>query len=88
MIVKKMSLTNQLGLHLRAAAQLAQTASKYKCKILVKNHNGRANGKSIINLLSLAAIGGSEVTVVFEGKDAHDAWTAIHNLFNNKFGEA
>jgi phosphocarrier protein len=88
MLVKKLGVTNALGLHLRAAAQLAKTASRYKCKISLKNHNGHANGKSIINLLSLGAIGGSEITFILEGKDAPDAWDAISNLFRNNFGEA
>lgn len=87
MIVRKVGVTNELGLHLRAAAKLAKTASRYKCKIFLKNHNGQANGKSIINLLSLAAISGTEITVTLEGSDASDAWTAIDELFRDRFGE-
>ena len=88
MIVKTLDVTNALGLHLRAAAQVARTASRYKCKISLKNHNGSADGKSVINLISLAAIPGSEIIVTLEGKDAPDAWNAIHDLFSNNFGEA
>jgi len=88
MLVKKLGVTNALGLHLRAAAQLAKTASRYKCKISIKNDNGHADGKSTINLLSLCALGGSEVTVILDGNDEPDAWDAIRNLFASNFGEA
>jgi phosphocarrier protein HPr len=88
MIVRKLGVTNALGLHLRAAARLAQTASRFKCKIHLKNHNGHADGKSVINLLSLAAMTGTEITLTLDGHDAPDAWDAIHQLFKSNFGEA
>jgi phosphocarrier protein len=88
MLVKKLGITNALGLHLRAAAKLAQTASRYKCNVTFKNQNGHANGKSTINILSLCAIEGSEIIVTLEGNDAPDAWDAIYNLFASNFGEA
>jgi phosphocarrier protein len=88
MIVETVAITHPLGLHLRAAAQLARTASRFKCDIRLKNHNGCANGKSVINLISLAAVPGSEVTVVLEGKNAPEAWDAIHTLFTHRFDEA
>jgi phosphocarrier protein HPr len=80
-------LTNDLGLHLRAAAQLVRIASKFKCKILVKNKNGDADGKSLVSLLVLAAVKGSEVKMTIEGEDAEAAWKAIHKLFEGNFGE-
>jgi phosphocarrier protein HPr len=86
-ITKKLKIMNRLGLHLRAAAQFVKTTSKFKCRILVKYGNGHVNGKSIINLMTLAASYGSELTLVFDGEDARDAEKAIQNLFLDKFGE-
>lgn len=86
-IEKKVRIHNRLGLHLRAAAQFVKTSCKFKCRVLVKNHIGHMDGKSILNLMTLAASYGSELTLVFEGEDARDACTAIQNLFLNKFGE-
>ena len=88
MLVKKIGINDPLGLHLRVAAQLAKTASNYKCKITVKNHNGHANGKSILNLLALSAIAGSELTIILEGVDASAAWNAIDHLFHDTLGVA
>jgi phosphocarrier protein HPr len=86
-VTKKLKIINRLGLHLRAAAQLVKTTSKFKCRILVKHGNGHVNGKSIINLMTLAAGYGAELTLVFEGDDARDAVKEIQSLFLNKFGE-
>ena len=86
-LTKKLKILNRLGLHLRAAAQFVKTTSKFKCRILVKNGNGHVNGKSIMNLMTLAAGYGAELTLVFEGDDAQDALKEIQSLFLNKFGE-
>ena len=86
-VTQKVKILNRLGLHLRAAAQLVKTTSKYKCRVLVKSQTGHVDGKSLLNLLSLAASYGSELTIVFQGEDAKDASAAIQNLFLAKFGE-
>ncbi len=87
MVTKKLPIANRLGIHLRPAAQLVNLASKYKCRILVQNHNGNADGKSLMSLLALAASGGSEVTLTVEGQGSKAALVAIQQLFLEKFGE-
>ena len=82
-----MKIKNRLGLPLRAAAELVKTASKYKCRILVRNNHHQADCRSILNLMVLAASYGSELTLIFEGDNAWRAQQAIKNLFPNKFGE-
>ncbi|HXL73218.1 MAG TPA: HPr family phosphocarrier protein [bacterium] len=86
-LTQKLKILNRLGLHLRAAARLVKTTSPFKCRILIKNGDRHANGKSIINLMTLAAGYGAELTLVFEGEDAMDAGKAIQSLFLDKFGE-
>ena len=86
-VVEKVKILNRLGLHLRAAAQLVKTSCKYKCRVLIKNGHGQVDGKSLINLLTLAASYGSELTIVFEGEDARAASVAVQQLFLARFGE-
>jgi phosphocarrier protein HPr len=86
-ITEKVKITNRKGLHLRAAAQFVKTSSKFKCRILVKHASGHLDGKSVINLIALAASYGSELVLVFEGEDADEARSSICDLFLNKFGE-
>jgi phosphocarrier protein HPr len=86
-ITRKLKIMNRLGLHLRAAAEFVKTCSRFKCRVLVRNSRGEVNGKSILNLMTLAAAYGSELTLVFEGEEARAAMKAIQSLFYNKFGE-
>jgi phosphocarrier protein len=86
-ITKKVKILNRLGLHLRAAAQFVKTSCKFKCRIIVKNHLGPVDGKSLLNLMTLAASYGSELTIVFQGEDARAACDEIQNLFLTRFGE-
>jgi|HubBroStandDraft_1064217.scaffolds.fasta_scaffold281309_2 phosphocarrier protein HPr len=86
-ITEKVKIINRKGLHLRAAAQFVKTSSKFNCRILVKHASGHLDGKSVINLIALAASYGSELVLVFDGEDADEARASICDLFLNKFGE-
>jgi phosphocarrier protein len=48
---------------------------------------GEVDGKSLLNLMTLAASYGAELTIVFKGDDAKDASAEIQQLFLTKFGE-
>lgn len=78
---------NRLGLHARAAAQLVQTANKFKCDVTVEKDGSEVNGKSIMGLLMLAAPQGSILRVTASGEDAEQALAVIGELINNGFGE-
>ena len=86
-VIRKVKILNRLGLHLRAAAQLVSASSKFKCLVLIRKGYQQADGKSLLNLIALAAGYGSEVTLVFDGEDALKAQEVIQNLFLNQFGE-
>ena len=80
-------IVNTLGLHARAAAQLVQTANRYRSDIHVEKDGMSVNGKSIMGVLTLAAAKGSQVTVACEGEDADAAMAALAKLIENGFGE-
>lgn len=80
-------LINKLGLHVRPAAKIAETASKYKSEITVLKDSQQVNAKSIIELLTLAAPYGSLLTVRAEGEDSEAAVAAIQQVIDAKFGE-
>ena len=86
-VTQKIKILNRLGFHLRAAAQFVKTCSRYHCRVLVKSGQSVVDGRSLLNLMTLAASYGSELTLVVEGDDARDALKAIRNLFLTKFGE-
>ena len=89
MLEHPVSIRNALGLHARAAAQLVRLANRFKCRItLVRDDNGvRANAKSILSVLHLAAGYGVALSIVADGEDEIDAIEAIDRLFVDGFGE-
>jgi phosphocarrier protein len=78
---------NQLGLHLRAAAAFVKVAERYKSEVSLERDGVRANGKSIIALVTLAASLGTQVKVVADGPDATEAVGALVALVEDRFGE-
>ena len=80
-------ISNKLGFHARAAAQFVKLANTYECEIYVYKNGERANGKSILGLLTLAAAKGSTLKIMADGKDEETAFVSLQRLIENKFGE-
>ncbi len=80
-------IVNSLGLHARAAAQLVQTANRFRCEIHVEKDGMEVNGKSIMGVLTLAAAKGSTITVSVDGEDAELAMGELAKVIENGFGE-
>ncbi len=85
--VRTFLIVNSLGLHARAAAQLVQTANRYRSEIHVEKDGMQVNGKSIMGVLTLAAARGASINVQVDGEDAEPAMTALAKLIENGFGE-
>lgn len=84
---REFTIRNRLGLHARAAAQLVQTANRFRAEVKVEKDGLEVNGKSIMGILMLAAPQGSRISVAVTGEDAEQAMTAIGNLIDDGFGE-
>ncbi|MDD2403495.1 MAG: HPr family phosphocarrier protein [Victivallaceae bacterium] len=80
-------ITNQLGLHGRPASLFVQTAANFKSDIFVEKDGAEVDGKSIMNLLMLAAGIGTKIRISAIGEDCEEAIMAIANLFKQKFNE-
>lgn len=88
MVAKRtIKITNKLGIHVRPAAQLAELANQYQSNITFIKDGQRVNAKSIIELLSLGASGGSTITMQAEGADAEPLLDALQRLIATNFGE-
>ena len=79
--------TNQKGLHARAAAQIVTLSSQFQCEMILCHKNKSASGLSLIKLLTLDAPQGSSITIIIKGDGAKKASKAINQLFINGFGE-
>ena len=87
MISEQILVTNKLGLHARAAAQVVRLASGFKSDIELSNANHCANAKGIMGLMMLAATQGSTLVLKVDGEDEESALLAIREMFNERFGE-
>ena len=89
MLEATVSVTNTLGLHARAAAQLVRLANNFRCSVTIKRPDTetKADAKDILSVLHLAANCGVELQIIADGDDELDAMTQIENLFADKFGE-
>jgi len=83
----KVTIINKAGLHARAASKLAELTSKYGCQVSI-GHDKMVDGKSILSLMMLAAVKGTELTIEVDGDDEELALKAIVALIEDKFGEA
>ena len=81
------TISNQKGLHARAAAEFVKVASQFEAAITVVRGSTTANGKSIMSLLILAAPKGSAIEVEAQGADAAPALDALGELIDAKFRE-
>ncbi|NWF54958.1 MAG: HPr family phosphocarrier protein [Syntrophaceae bacterium] len=78
---------NKFGLHARPSASFVQTASRFRSEIKVEKDGMIADGKSILDLMMLAAAQGTQVTIKAHGADAPEALKALGDLIEGRFGE-
>lgn len=90
MLERSILVTNRLGLHARAAAQLVNMAKNFRSELVIERVDGSAtaDAKSILSVLMLAASRGTELRLTAEGPDAAHALGAISELFASGFGES
>ena len=89
MLSAEIPVINRLGLHARAAAQLVRLASGFQSNVTLSRPDSdtSVNAKSILNVLTLAAVNGTILEVVADGADEAAAVAAIKDLFARGFGE-
>ncbi|NRB37634.1 MAG: HPr family phosphocarrier protein [Pseudomonadales bacterium] len=78
---------NKLGLHARASAKFAALANDFEAAIEINKDGKNIDGKSIMQLMMLAANVGSEIIINTQGNDETEAMSALCELINNRFDE-
>ena len=87
MTSKAVVVSNQLGLHARAAARFVHLATRFVSQIRVARDARVMDGKSIMGILLLAAARGTTITISAEGLDEVDAVAALVRLVESGFDE-
>jgi len=86
-LTREVVVANSQGLHARPADMLAREARKWQSRIELVADAQRADGKSILEVLTLAAEAGTRLVVEATGPDAQQALEAIGSLFERGFNE-
>ena len=84
---RQVTIQNSLGLHARPAMQFVDVANQYQSAIKVWKGDQAVDGKSIMQMMMLAATEGTALKIVAEGQDAAQALDALEKLVNSRFGE-
>jgi phosphotransferase system HPr (HPr) family protein len=84
---RNVPLLHRTGLHLRAAGRFAETANKFKATIYLTAVGRRINGKSVLDLLTLGAGPGTDLTIEADGQDAEQAVNDLVGLVQRNFDE-
>ncbi len=82
------------GLHARPAMQLVDAANGFTCDITITKPPGEdereptvVDAKSVMQVITLAAVQGTSLTLAAEGDDAEAAIAALADLFERQFDE-
>lgn len=84
---RQVIIASEHGLHARPSGKLAQCAQNFDSSIALVHEDQEVDGKSILDILTLAAGPGSMVEIRATGNDAEKALDSLEKLFANKFEE-
>jgi phosphocarrier protein len=87
MLKKKITIKNKLGMHARAAVKFVNMANRFSSTVRIEKNGNEIDGKSILGILTLAAVQGTEIIIKVSGKDEDRALRALVELIDGKFLE-
>ena len=87
MISRDVTIQNNVGLHARPATFFIQRVNEYKSSVWVEKDERRVNAKSLLGVLSLGIIGGTDIRIIADGPDEQDAVDALVKLVESAFAE-
>ena len=85
MYVKDVLVQNQVGLHARPATFFIQKANEFKSSVWVEKEERRANAKSLLGVLSLGIVGGTNIRIIADGVDEQEAVDGLVALVESGF---
>ena len=87
MTQETITIENKTGIHARPASIFVQTATKFKSTVQIQAKGKTVDAKSILMIMSMGLVKGTEITIVADGPDEAQAAKALKDLVASKFGE-
>lgn len=86
-LTRTVVINNPQGLHARPADLFVKLANSFQTNIEIVKDNIRVNGKSFLDILTLAASEGTILSIEACGEDAAEALDALAQLIEQHFDE-
>ena len=80
----KYKIKDPVGMHARPAGELAELARQFSSKIIIQANGKEASAGSMIGLMKLGVVKGTEITVSVKGSDADKAIKAISGFLESR----
>lgn len=77
-------ITDRVGIHARPAGMLVKEAQQYRSEILVSKGEKEADAKNLMQIMSLGAKRGDEISVTVSGEDEEEACAAMESVLREK----
>lgn len=87
MYVKDVTVQNQVGLHARPATFFIQKANEFKSSIWIDKDERKVNAKSLLGVLSLGIVGGTQIRIAANGVDEEEAVEELVKLVDSGFAD-
>ena len=87
MYLKDVTVKNQVGLHARPATFFIQKANEFKSSVWVEKEERRVNAKSLLGVLSLGIVGGTNIRIIADGVDEQAAVDSLVKLVESAFAD-
>ena len=88
-MIATLTVGNRLGLHARPAMAFVDVANRYRSRICVRKEGSdeTVDGKSIMQMMMLAATQGTQLQVEVTGDDADELMRELQDLVDRNFDE-
>lgn len=85
--IRQVVVPNREGLHARPIAMIAETANRFRAQLVVSLQGREVDGRSVLQLMTLCAGKGTEISLRGDGDDARELVDAVAGLIEGGFGE-
>ena len=87
MYTKDVMVQNKAGLHARPATFFIQKANEFKSTVWIEKEERRVNAKSLLGVLSLGIVGGTDIKIIADGPDEQAAVDELIALVESGFAD-
>ena len=87
MVSRKITVTNEQGLHMRPASVFSKAMTPFACEVSIFFHEKKYNAKSVMMLMSACIKRGSEIEIRCEGADEEAAMEKAVSLIEGGLEE-